>query len=60
VQPDHLDQPLDLRLGAAEQDRAPVGAQAAGDHGEVKHQRRVGENEFAEIDDHVGLRANCA
>jgi hypothetical protein len=55
VKPDHLDQRPDLGLGAAEQHVAPVRPQAAGEHREVKHQRRVRENKFAEIDDDVPL-----
>jgi len=58
VQPDHLDQRPDLRLGAAQQDRASVGPQAPGDHRQIEHQRRVREDEFAEVNDDVSLRAN--
>jgi hypothetical protein len=32
-----------------------VGTQAPGQHREVEHQRRVGEHELAEIDDHIRL-----
>jgi len=37
-----------------------VRPQAPGEHGEVEHQGRVGEDELAEIDDDVGLRADRA
>ena len=58
VQPDELDQRADLRLGAAEQDRAAMRAQAAREHRQIEHQRRVGEHELAEVDDDVGLGAD--
>jgi len=53
VQPDKLDQGSDLRLGAAHQDGTAVRPQPARDHGDVEHQRRVGEDEIAQVDDHV-------
>jgi hypothetical protein len=56
VDPDDLDQCLDLRLGAAEHDRAAVGTQPAGEQCQVDHQRRVGERELGQVDGNVGLR----
>lgn len=58
VQTDELDQRRDLRLGVAQQDRAPVGPQAPGDHGEIEHQRRIRKVQLAQIDDDVRLGAN--
>ena len=58
MEPDDLDERPDLRLGSAEQDRAAVRTQPASEHGEVEHQRRVGEHEVREVDDDVGLRTN--
>jgi hypothetical protein len=58
VQPDELDQGHDLRLRAAEADGAAAYPEAAGQNGQVDHQRRVGEGELREVDDHVGLRAD--
>jgi hypothetical protein len=57
VDPDDLDQRLDLRLGAAEHDRAAVCPQAPGEQCQVDHQRRVRERQFGQVNDHVGLRA---
>lgn len=50
-----LDQSRDLRLRPHEQDVAAVGAQTAGQRREIQHQRGVGEDQFAEVDRHVGL-----
>jgi hypothetical protein len=55
VQADELDQPLDLRLGAAQQQLATAPAQAPGEQCQVDHQRCVGEGEFGEVDDDVSL-----
>jgi hypothetical protein len=55
VQSDQLDQRPDLRLWAAQQDRASTAAKAARQHRQVKHQRRVREDQLAELDDDVGL-----
>ena len=60
VQPDRLDQRLDLRLRSAEHDRAAVDAQPAGEHGEVDHQRRIGEYELGQVDSDVGVSVQCA
>jgi metal-sulfur cluster biosynthetic enzyme len=57
VKPHLLDQRDDLGLGTAQQDLAVAKAQAAGQRGQVQHQRRIGEHEPAEVDDHVGLCA---
>jgi hypothetical protein len=53
VQPDGLDQRSDVRLGAAQPQHAPLRAQALGEAREVDHQRRVGEVQLREVDDHV-------
>jgi hypothetical protein len=37
-----------------------VSSQATGEHGDVEHQRRVGEDKLAQIDDHVGLGVDRA
>jgi metal-sulfur cluster biosynthetic enzyme len=58
VQPHKLDQRPDLWLGAAEANGAPVGAQPTGQHGQVQHQRGVGEDKPREVDDDIGLRAD--
>jgi hypothetical protein len=57
VEPDDLDELLDLGLRAAQADEPAVCAQAAGEHREVEHERQVGEHELGEVDDHIGLRA---
>ncbi len=57
---DDLDQRPDLRLGATQEDRAAVSTQTAGQHGQVKHQRRISEDEAGEVDDDIALRANRA
>jgi hypothetical protein len=58
MQADDLDQCPDLWLSPPEQDRPAVCAQAAGQHCEVEHQRRVGEDQIREVDDDVRLRTN--
>jgi metal-sulfur cluster biosynthetic enzyme len=60
MQADDLDHRLDLGLRAPDLDHLAVDAQTAGDHRQVEHQRRVGEHELAEVDDHVGVGAQCA
>ena len=60
MQADHLYQCPDLRLGAAQQDRAPPGPQPAREHRKVQHQRGIREHELREVDDHVRLSANRA
>jgi hypothetical protein len=54
---DGLDQRSDLRLGTAQADLAIAGAKPAREQREIDHQRDIGEDEFGEIDVHVGLRA---
>jgi hypothetical protein len=56
VQADRFDQGHDLRLGSAQPQRATAHPQAPGQHGEIEHQRGIGEHELAQIDDDVGLR----
>jgi metal-sulfur cluster biosynthetic enzyme len=56
VQPDQLDQALDLRLRAAQRHPAAGLAQAAGHHREVDHQRGVGERQLREVDEQVAVR----
>jgi hypothetical protein len=60
VQPHELDQRPDLRLRAPQANRASLGAQTAGEHRKIKHQRHISENEVTQVDDHVGLRADGA
>jgi hypothetical protein len=55
MQPHPLDQRPDLRLGAAQQDRPPVGAEATGEDGDVEHQRGIGEDQLGQVDDDVCL-----
>jgi metal-sulfur cluster biosynthetic enzyme len=55
VQPDDLDQRLDLWLRALQEDRAPVGSEAPREHRQVEHQRRIGEHQLGEVDNDVGL-----
>jgi hypothetical protein len=57
VQSNLLDQSRDLRLSSAQEDRATPVAKAARQSREVKHQRSVCEHQAAQIDGHVGLRA---
>jgi hypothetical protein len=58
VQAKGLNQRPDLRLGALEQDRLPVSAQAPRHHGEIEHQRRIREHQVAQVDDDVRLGPN--
>ena len=60
MQPDRLDQDLNLGLGTDEVDRPPVLAQPTRDHREVEHQRRIGEHQIAEVDDQIRLGADRA
>jgi hypothetical protein len=60
VEADELDQGPDLWLGAAQQDRAAVGAQPPREHREVDHQRGVREHELGQVYDYVVLGANRA
>jgi hypothetical protein len=55
VEPDQLDQRVDLRLGAAQADLAPLRPQTTREHREVDHQRRIGERELAQVDDHISF-----
>lgn len=57
MQADGLDQLVDLGLRATDEQVQALHPKAAGEDGEVEHQRRVGEHEFGEIDDDVALRA---
>jgi hypothetical protein len=58
VQADHLDQRADLRLGAAQENRPAVGAQPAGQHRQVEHQRGIRERQLRQIHDHIVLGAD--
>lgn len=60
MQTDGLDQRLDLRLGTAEHDRPSVRAEPAGEHGEVDHQRGIGEHEPRQIHGDVGRGVQSA
>lgn len=53
MEPDRLDQCADVGLRAAEPQRATLRAQALCETCEVDHQRRVGETELGEVDNHV-------
>ena len=53
MEPDRLDQRADVGLRAAEPQSAALRAQALCETCEVDHQRRVGEAELGEVDDHV-------
>jgi hypothetical protein len=55
MQSDQLDQRQDLRLRSTQQDRAVADPQAARKHRQVEHQRRVGEDELAQVHDDVRL-----
>ena len=55
VEADELDEPLDLRLRAAQRHPAPGLAQAPGDHREVHHQRRVGERQLREVHEQIAV-----
>jgi metal-sulfur cluster biosynthetic enzyme len=56
VEPDDLDQAADLRLRRAEEDGTPARSQAPREHGQIEHQRCVGERQAAQVDDNVTLR----
>jgi hypothetical protein len=60
MQSDGVDQAEDLRLRRAQANRPAADPEAPGEHGQVEHDRRIGEDEFAEVDDDVGLRADSA
>jgi len=55
IEPHQLDQSLDLWLGPAQHQRPTSTPQAPGEHRQIDHQRRVGEGQLAEVDDHVVL-----
>jgi hypothetical protein len=57
VQSNLLDQSGDLRLSAAQEDRATPVTKAARQSREVQHQRSVREHQAAQIHGHIGLRA---
>ena len=59
VQADELDQRADVRLGMRSDSVRPARA-AAGEHGEVDHQRRVGEAQLGQVDDDVARRGSAA
>jgi hypothetical protein len=58
MDPDDLDQRLDLGLWCPQHDRPSVGAQPPGQQRQVHHQRGVGEREVGQVDDDVGLRTD--
>jgi hypothetical protein len=60
MDPNRLDQRADLRLGTTQHDRLAAVAQSSGEQRKIEHQRDVGEAELGQIDDHVGLGAECA
>ena len=53
AQADLEDDPLDLGLRAADEHPPPGLAQPAGEHGEVEHERRVGERQPGQVDRQV-------
>src|SRR5438270_12166122 len=53
VEPDELDEPLDVGLRRAQPQTAAAEAQPVGEGGEVEHPRGVGEGQLREIDDDV-------
>jgi metal-sulfur cluster biosynthetic enzyme len=55
VEADELDEPLDVRLGAAQRHAAPGLAKAARDHREVDHQRRVGERQVRQVNQQIAV-----
>ena len=57
VDPEELDQRLDLWLRPAQPHRAAAGPQTPRQHRQIHHQRRVREPQLGEVDDHVRLRA---
>jgi hypothetical protein len=50
---DEVDEPGDLRLRLAQPEHPAAAAQPAGEHGQVDHERRIGEAEAAEFDHDV-------
>jgi hypothetical protein len=57
MQADVFDQHGDVRLRAAQRQLAPGLAQPPRDHREVEHERRIGERELGQVDEHVPGRA---
>jgi metal-sulfur cluster biosynthetic enzyme len=57
MQPDALDELADLRLGPADVQLRSCRPQAAGEHRDVQHERRVCERKLSEIDGHVAADA---
>lgn len=55
VETDELDQGLDVRLRAPQQNGTPAAAQAPGEHRQIDHQRGVRERELSEVDDDIHL-----
>jgi hypothetical protein len=55
VQPDHLDQRVDVRLGVAQAQDPLLRPKALREHREVEHHRGVGEVQLGQVDDHVAL-----
>jgi hypothetical protein len=60
VKTDEFDHTHDLRLSAAQAQSAASAAQPIRQKCKIDHQRRIREDEFAEIDDDVGLRTESA
>src|SRR5919204_331461 len=56
MQPDHLDDAPDLRLGAAYEQQPAGAAQAPRDEGDVEDERAVGERQLGHVDDDIALR----
>ena len=58
VEPDKPDQRPHLRLGRAQPHRPARRAQPLREHGDVDHQRRIGEAQLGEVDADVVLRVD--
>ncbi len=58
VQARQLDERHDLRLRAADPQRAPACPESSGEDGEVEHDRGIGEYELTQIDRDVAVGAN--
>src|SRR3954449_4682021 len=53
IQPDELDEPLDVRLGAPKAQAGAGHPQPAGERRQGEDERRVSEGQLGEVDDHV-------
>jgi hypothetical protein len=58
VQADGLDHGQDLWLRTPQANRRAADTEAASEHGQVKHHRRIGERQLTEVNDDIGLSAD--